>query len=91
MGDAKKLAIIVRDRQGEAFRMAVGLTLADDEVSAFVMDNKVEPDESMELNIETLPDMGGHIYTNNSDNPFDQMSTEQIAKALLEYDGIIAY
>jgi hypothetical protein len=91
MGDAKKLAIIVRDRQGEAFRMAVGLTLADDAVSAFVMDNEVKPDEGMELNIETLQDMDGNIYTNNSANPFDQMSTEDIAKALLEHDVIIAY
>lgn len=91
MGDAKKLAIVIRDRQGEAFRMAVGLTLADDEVTAFVMDKKIEPDESMELNIETLKDMGGNIYSNNPDNPFDQMSTEAIAKALLEYDEIVPY
>jgi hypothetical protein len=91
MGDAKKIAIIVRERQGEALRMAVGLTLADDEVSAFVMDNKIEPDDSMELNIETLKDMDGKIYTNNPDNPFDQMSDEAIASALLDYDVIIPY
>lgn len=91
MGDAKKLAVIVRDRKDEALRMAVGLTLADDQVSAFVMDDKVEPDEDMEMNIESLKDMGGNIYTNNPDNPFDQMSTEEIAKALLEHDIIVAY
>jgi hypothetical protein len=91
MGDAKKIAIIVRERQGEALRMAVGLTLADDEVSAFVMDNKIEPDDSMELNIETLKDMDGKIYTNNPDNPFDQMSDEAIASALLDYDVIVPY
>lgn len=91
MGDAKKLAVLVRDRKGEALRMAVGLTLADDQVSAFVMDDVLEPDEDMEMNIESLKDMGGNIYTNNPSNPFEQMSTEEIAKALLDYDVIVAY
>jgi hypothetical protein len=91
MGDAKKIAVIVRDRQGEALRMAVGLTLADDEVSVFIMDKKIEPDDAMELNIETLKDMGGSIYTNNPDNPFEQMSTEEIASTLVKYDSIVPY
>ncbi len=91
MGDTKKLAILVRDRKGEALRMAVGLTLADDQVSAFVMDDVLEIDEDMEMNIESLKDMGGNIYSNNPANPFDQMSTEEIARALLEHDVIVAY
>lgn len=91
MGDAKKLAILVRDRKSEALRMSVGLTLADDQVSAFVMDDPLQLDEEMEMNVEALKDMGGNIYTNNPANAFDQMSTEEIAKALLDYDVIIAY
>ncbi len=91
MGDAKKLAILVRDRKSEALRMSVGLTLADDQVSAFVMDDAIQFDDEMDMNVESLKDMGGNIYTNNSANPFDQMSTEEIAKALLDYDVIIAY
>lgn len=88
---AKKLAVVVRDRQSEALRMSVGLTLADDEVNVFIMDNKVEPDENMELNLETLKDLDCKIFTNNPANPYEQMSTEDIAKALTGYDVVIAY
>lgn len=88
---AKKVAILVRDRKHEALRMAVGATLADDEVSVFVMDDKLEPDEEMELNLETLPDLDVKIYTNNPANPYEQMTTEGIAKALANYDVVVPY
>jgi len=88
---AKKVAILVRDRKGEALRMAVGATLADDEVSVFVMDDKLVPDEEMELNLETMSDLGVKIYTNNPENPYEQMTTEEIAKALPGYDVVIPY
>lgn len=88
---AKKVAIVVRDRKSEALRMAVGATLADDEVSVFIMDEKLVPDENMELNLETLVDLGVNVYTNNSENPYTQMSTEEIAKALAGQDVIIPY
>jgi hypothetical protein len=91
MADTKKIAVLVRDRKGEALRMSVGLTLADDEVSVYVMDDKLEPDEEMEMNIEALKDLDVKIYTNNPDNPFEQMSTEDIAKALVDYDVIVPY
>ena len=88
---AKKVAILVRDRQDEALRMGVGVTLADDEISVFVMDTKLEPDENMSLNLETMPDLDVKIVTNNPDNPYEQMTTEEIAKALPEYDIVIPY
>jgi hypothetical protein len=88
---AKKIAVIVRDRPSEALRMSVGLTLADDSVDICIMDNKIEPDEDMELNLETLPDMDCKIFTNNPDNPYEQMSDEEIAKALTGYDVIVPY
>jgi hypothetical protein len=88
---AKKIAVLVRDRQAEALRMAVGLTLADDEVNVFVMDRKLESDENIDLNVETLGDMDAKIFSNNPENKFEQMTTEQIAKALCGYDVIIPY
>jgi len=88
---AKKIAVLVRDRQAEALRMGVGLTLADDEVHVFVMDKKLETDEGIALNIETLGDMDAKIFSNNPENKFEQMTTEQIAKALTAYDVVIAY
>lgn len=87
----KKIAVLVRDRQAEALRMAVGLTLADDEVNVFVMDKKLESDENIDLNVETLGDMDAKIFSNNPENTFEQMTTEQIARALAGYDVIIPY
>jgi len=87
----KKIAVLVRDRKGEALRMAVGLTLADDEVHVFVMDDKLEPDDEISLNIETLGDMDCKVFTNNPANPYEQMTTEAIAKALAGYDVVVPY
>lgn len=88
---AKKIAVLVRDRKAEALRMAVGLTLADDEVNVFVIDKKLESDENIDLNVETLGDMDAKIFSNNPENKFEQMTTEQIARALTGYDVIIPY
>jgi len=88
---AKKVAVLVRDRQDEALRMAVGLTLADDEINVFIMDKKLESNEANDLNVETLGDMDAKVYSNNPENKVEQMSTEEIAKALTAYDVIIPY
>ncbi len=88
---AKKVAILVRDRQGEALRMAVGATLADDLVNVFIMDKKIEHNDDVDLNLETLPDLDVKIYSNNPDNPYEQKSTEEIARMLPEYDIIVPY
>ena len=88
----KKIAVVVRDRQAEAIRMAVGLTLADDQVSVFVMDKKLNmDDEGIALNVETLGDLDVKVFSNNSANSLPQMSTEEIAKALPNFDTIIPY
>jgi len=89
---AKKIAVVVRERQAEALRMAVGLTLEDDEVNVFVMDKKLDDsDESVGLNVETCNDLDIKIYSNNPENNFEQMSTEDIARALLNYDTVLPY
>ncbi len=88
---AKKIAVVVRDRQDEALRMAVGLTLADDQVNVFVMDRKLASNEANDLNVETLGDMDAKLFSNNPENKFEQKSTEEIAKALADYDVIIPY
>lgn len=88
----KKIAVLVKDRQAEAMRMAVGLTLADDEPTIFIMDKKLEMDENVELNVETLGDLDVKIYTNTPENSdFELKTTEEIAKDLADYDNIIPY
>jgi hypothetical protein len=87
----KKIAVLVRDRQAEALRMSVGLTLEDDEVNVFVMDRKLADDEAVAVNVETLNELDVKIYTNSHENRFEFMSTEEIARALVNYDNIIPY
>ena len=89
---SKKIAVMVRDRQAEALRMAVGLTLEDDEVNVFVMDNKLDDsDEGVSLNVETCNDLDVKIFSNNPENNFEQMSTDDIARALVNYDTVLPY
>ncbi len=89
---AKKIAVLVRDRQGEALRMAVGITLMDDVIDVYVLDRKVEETEDNELNLETMKDMEMNVYTNCKENEdLEYLSTEEIAQKLLEYDHILPY
>lgn len=88
---AKKIAIMVRDRKGEALRMGVGATLADDEIQVFILDDKLEPDDEMALNLETMQDLDVKVVSNNPDNPYEQMTNEEIAKALPGFDHVIPY
>ena len=87
----KKVAVLVRDRPGEALRMAVGATLADDVVNVFIMDRKIEHNEDTDLNLETLTDLDVKIFSNNPENPYEQKSTEEIARMLPDYDVVVPY
>lgn len=88
----KKIAVLVRDRQGEALRMSVGLILLDDTVDVYVMDRKMEETEKNLLNFETMKDMGMSVYTNSKENPdMEYLSTDEIAEKLPEYDHVLPY
>jgi len=88
----KKIAVLVRDRQGEALRMGLGLTLANDEVNVFVLDRKVEKNEKNDMNIEMMGDLDVKLFTNCKENEgMKFISTEDLAAKLLEYDHILPY
>ena len=87
----KRVALLVREGKGEALRVAVGLTLADDEITVFIMDQKLAADGGASANLETLHDLDVKIYSNNPEDGYGQMTTEEIAEALLEYDAVIPY
>ena len=92
MGDTKKIAVIVRDRQGEALRVAGGLTLADDTIEVFVLDRKLDkgnPEIAQPLELATELDL--KIYSNNAENGFTTITLEEMAKKLLEYDLVVPY
>jgi hypothetical protein len=92
MGDAKRIAVIVRDRPAEALRVAGGLTLADDTIEVFVLDSKLDkenPEIAMPLELTT--DLELKIYSNNPENGFTTITLEEMAKKLLEFDLVVPY
>ena len=92
MGDTKKIAVIVRDRQGEALRVSGGLTLADDTIDVFVLDRKLDRNSAeIAQPLELVNDLDLKIYSNNPDNGFTTISLEDMAKKLLEYDFVVPY
>jgi len=92
MGDTKKIAVIARDRQDEALRVAGGLTLADDTIEVFVLDRKLDksaPEIAQPL--ELVSELDLKMYSNNPENGFTTITLEEMAKKLLEYDVVVPY
>jgi hypothetical protein len=92
MGDAKRIAVIVRDRPGEALRVAGGLTLADDIIEVFVLDRKLDKeDPEIAQPLELATDLELKMYSNNPENGYATVTLEEMAKRLLEYDLVVPY
>lgn len=89
---AKRIAVLIRDRQGEALRMSLGLTLLDDVVDVYVMGGKLDNTGDDALHLETIKDMDMNIYTDCKENAgIEFVSTADIARRLLEYDHVLPY
>lgn len=89
---SKKIAVIVRDRQSEALRMSLGLTLMDDAIDIFVLNRILERSKKTALNIETIKEMGMQIYSNvEQGKEVKFIPTVEIAGLLLSYDHILPY
>jgi hypothetical protein len=92
MGDTKKIAVIVRDRQAEALRVAGGLTLADDTIEVFILDQKLDKENpEVAQPLELVNDLELKIYSNNSENGYTTITLEEMSKKLLEYDIVVPY
>jgi len=92
MGATKKIAVIVRDRPGEALRVAGGLTLADDTIEVFVLDNKLDKtDDEIAAPLELVSELDLKVYSNNPGNGYTPITLEEMAKKLLEYDIVVPY
>jgi len=89
---AKKIAVLVRERQAEALRVAVGLTLSDDLVEVYVLDRNVAPAPENATNIEVLREMGARIATNCADSEdLERLSNAEVARRLAACDLILPY
>ncbi|MEW6408838.1 MAG: hypothetical protein AB1488_01830 [Nitrospirota bacterium] len=90
---AKKIAVIVRDRQAEALRMSGGITLLDDTIEIFIPDRKLNMDDhEVAKHIEELIEpLEIKVYSNNKENKAEYLSLGGIAEKLLECDHILPY
>ena len=89
---AKRIALLIRTRQREGLRMALGLILMDDIIDVYMLDSKFEDVEENNTNIEIMKDMEMNIYTNlRANEDLKYLSSEDIAERVLQYDMIIPY
>lgn len=92
MGDTKKIAVVVRDRPGEALRVAGGLTLADDTIEVFFLDRKLDKNNpEVAQPLELVTELELKAYSNNPENGYTTISLQEMAKKLLEYDVVVPY
>jgi len=92
MNDTKKFAVIVRDRQDEALRVACGLMLAGDLVDIYILDRVLDKDNpAVASPLEMIAELELKIYSNNPANNYTAVTLEQMAKALLQYDMVVPY
>ncbi len=88
----KRIAVLVRERRGEALRMALGLTLMDDVVDVYLLDERSETAKPEALDLDLLKEMGLKAYTNRRDEPeMEFVSIAEIAETLPGYDHVIPY
>ena len=92
MIDRKKIAVVVQDRQDEALRMACGLTLAGDTVDIFILDSVLDLNNpAIAMPLEMINELDLKLYSNNVENSFLQITLEEMATKLLEYDVTVPY
>ena len=92
MADTKRIAVVVRDRQAEALRVAGGLTLADDTIEIFILDEKLDRDAAeVAMPLELVTDLDLNMYSNNPENGCTTVTLEEMAKRLLDYDVVVPY
>jgi len=71
--------------------MSIGLSVLN-HVDVYIFDRKLETSDDILLNLEMIKEMRLGIYTNTALNEsIEYISTEDIAKRLLEYDNILPY
>ena len=91
MSDIKRIAVIIDNRQAEGLRMSVGLTLADDELSVFVLTALDSGDKAVADNLEALQAMGARLYTDKPDNPDYMERVTCQGLDLLGFDHVLRY
>ncbi len=84
------IAVIARNRVGEALRMSIGLTVLNDSVDIFLTE-KFKEEESAETQLEVLKDLNLKIYSTLSGSQFEHISPDALSEKLLEYEKVLPY
>lgn len=88
----KKIAVLIRDRESEALRMTLGLTLMDDIVNVFLLGRKFDLSEADEANKELMQEMDIAFFSDHEANGGTEfVATDDLAQRLTEYDHVIPY
>ena len=94
---AKRVAVIVKDqhRQHEALRSGLGLLLESHNVSVFVLNHEIEPNEHDLDNLGFIDEMGGVRYSDHPVNiehyGFRPVSLQETGRLLAEHDLIVPF
>lgn len=89
---AKCVAVLVRERQGEALRVAAGLTLTADRVEVFVLDRLDADSPEYRMHLDVLKEIGVRVATTCADNAgFEVLSNAELARRIAACDIILPY
>lgn len=86
----KKIAVVARKKQSEAFRMAAGLTILDDEIF-LIVDGAVDTTAESREQLELVGDIGIKACSTVPFEGLGHVSMEEMADALLSCDVVLAY
>lgn len=87
---AKKIGVLVRNRQSEALRMSVGLILMDDEIVVVITEPLESTDEVREQ-IEAIREFEVPTFSIVPGSGFEEISRGELAERLLQFDVILPY
>lgn len=89
----KKIAVVIANGQTEGLRIAAGLSLLDDKVDIFLLDNDFLPVDqtAVDGNLKMIKLAGIGLYSNFEKEGFLHYSNKDMGKIFPDYDFVIRY
>jgi hypothetical protein len=85
-----RVAVLVRERQAEGLRVALGMTLAGPEVEVYVLDRPLELGPEGREHLAALLDLGMPVATNVAGADLPLVADAAIARRLLACERVVA-
>lgn len=92
MSKTKQVAVLVRRDQGEALRVAAGLTLAGNGIDVYVLDHPLAGDDGVQEQMEMLElaDITPISVIEGDQSLPSAVDAQTLAERILAYDVVIA-